>query len=83
MLGLNENSKIPWYPKLLFQRENVLASFLVTQPRPSRVMIKHSFLLCGILEFKLNPRRLVYVEIPKPSGVTKIMSKPSANASGF
>jgi hypothetical protein len=38
-------SKIPWYPKLLFQRENALASFLVTQPRPSQVMIKHDFLL--------------------------------------
>jgi hypothetical protein len=41
-------SKIPWYPK--FQRENALASFrvqrvLVTQPRPSPVMIKHNFLL--------------------------------------
>jgi hypothetical protein len=35
-------SKIPWYRKLLYQRENALASFwvqrvLVTQPKPSRV----------------------------------------------
>jgi hypothetical protein len=68
-------SKIPWYPKLSFQRENALASFwvqmvLVTQPRPSQEMIKHNFLLRGILELKLNPRRRVYVEIPKPSRVS-------------
>jgi hypothetical protein len=24
---INRNSKIPWYPKLLYQRENALASF--------------------------------------------------------
>jgi hypothetical protein len=49
---VNRNSKIPWYPKLLFQRENAFASFwpvqrvLVThQARLSRVMIKHNFLL--------------------------------------
>jgi hypothetical protein len=65
------HSKMPWYPKLLFQRENALASFcvqrvLVTQPRPSQVMIKHG----GILEMKLNPQRRVYVETPKPSRVS-------------
>jgi hypothetical protein len=53
-------SKIPWYPKLLFQRNNALASFrvqmvLVTQPRPSQVMIKHNFLLWGILIFEIKP----------------------------
>jgi hypothetical protein len=47
---MNFYSKIPWYPKLLFQRENAFASFwvqrvLVTQPRPSRVMIERNFLL--------------------------------------
>jgi hypothetical protein len=26
-LLMEPNSKIPWYPKLLFQRENALASF--------------------------------------------------------
>jgi hypothetical protein len=47
-------------------------------------MIKHNFLLCSILELKLNPRCRIYVEIPKTlSGVAKITSKPSANASGF
>jgi hypothetical protein len=71
------HSKIPWYPKLLFQRENALASFWVQRvlvgnsPRPSRVMIKHNFLLGGILELKLNPRHRVYVEIPKPSRVSQ------------
>jgi hypothetical protein len=76
---LKNYSKIPWYPKLLFhQRENALASFwvqrvLVTQPRPSQVMIKHNFLLWGILELKFNPRRQVYVEIPKPSRVSLIL----------
>jgi hypothetical protein len=75
-------SKIPWYPKLLFQRENALASFwvqrvFVTQPRPSRVMIKHNILLWGIIELKLNPRRRVYVEIPKPSRVSlKLRQNP-------
>jgi hypothetical protein len=39
---LDAYSKIPWYRKLLFQRENALASFwvqrvLATQPKPSRV----------------------------------------------
>jgi hypothetical protein len=42
LLPLAKYSKIPLYPKLLFQRENALASFwvrrvLVTQPKPSRV----------------------------------------------
>jgi hypothetical protein len=60
---------------LLFQRKNALASFwvqrvLVPQPRPSHVMIKHNFLLWGILELKSNPRRRVYVEVPKPSRVS-------------
>jgi hypothetical protein len=73
--GVACHSKIPWYPKLLFRRENALASFwvqriLVTQPRPSQVMIKHDFLLWGILELKLNPRCWIYVEIPKPSRVS-------------
>jgi hypothetical protein len=37
------NSKIPWYPKLLFQRENaVVQRVLVTQPKPSS---KRNFLL--------------------------------------
>jgi hypothetical protein len=32
---LTDHSKIqPWYPKLLFQRENALASFLVTHQDP-------------------------------------------------
>jgi hypothetical protein len=49
-------------------------------------MIKHNFLLCGILELKLNPRRLVYVEIPKPSRVSlKLRQNPrlTPNAEGF
>jgi hypothetical protein len=48
-----------------------LSEHLVAQPRPSRVMIKQNFLLWGILELKLSPRRRVYVdEIPKPSRVS-------------
>jgi hypothetical protein len=48
--GFNFNSKIPWYPKLLFQRENALASFgvqrvLVTQPRPSQLFaLRHAII---------------------------------------
>jgi hypothetical protein len=49
---------------------------LVThQARLSRVMIKHNFLLWGILELKLNPLRRVYV--PKPSRVSlKLRQNP-------
>jgi hypothetical protein len=39
-------------------------------------MIKH-------LELKLNPLRRVHVDSKTLSGVTKITSKPSANASGL
>jgi hypothetical protein len=47
-------------------------------------MIKHNFLLWGILELKLNPRRRVYVEIPKPSRVElKCSQNPEVLAEGF
>jgi hypothetical protein len=83
------DAKIPLYPKLLFQRENALASFwvqrvLVTQPRSSQVMIKHNFLLWGILELKLNPLRQVCVEMPKPSRVLlKLRQNPRLTRLGF
>jgi hypothetical protein len=86
-IGTTIHSKIPWHPKLLIQRENALASFwvqrvLVTQPRPSRVMIKHNFLLCNILELKLNHYASGLCWDAKTlSGVAKVTSKPSADAS--
>jgi hypothetical protein len=47
---LDNNSKIPWYPKLLFQRENTLASFWVQRVK-NHVFIHISFFLetfeCG------------------------------------
>jgi hypothetical protein len=48
------NSNIPWYPKLLFQRENAFASFsVVTQPKPSS---KRNFLLVEWVDFKFDHR---------------------------
>jgi hypothetical protein len=76
------DSKIPWYPKLLIQRENAFALFwvqrvLVTQPRPSQVM------LWGILDIEIKPEAEGLCGDTKTlSGVTKITSKPSANTSG-
>jgi hypothetical protein len=84
--GVTSNSKIPWYPKLLFQRENALASFwvqrvLVTQPRPSQVMILFT-LRYSRIENKPSASGL-YWDTKTLSGVAKITSKTSANASGF
>jgi hypothetical protein len=45
-------------------------------------MIKHNFLLWGIIELKLNSRLQVCWDTKTLSGVIKITSKPLANASG-
>jgi hypothetical protein len=45
--GTVVDSKIPWYPKLLFQRENALASFWVTKPKPSRVNVTFHDIVAG------------------------------------
>jgi hypothetical protein len=62
--GLNTNSKIPWYHKLLFQRENALASFwvqrvLVAQPNPPGSTKLFSNLIAAIfvLTLKVSARR--------------------------
>jgi hypothetical protein len=55
--------------KMREMRRKCLMS-LGSSPRPSRVMIKHNFLLGGILELKLSPRRRVCVWMPGPSRVS-------------
>jgi hypothetical protein len=67
------DSKIPWYPKLLFQRENALASFwvqrvLVTQPRPY-FALRHFR-----IEIKPSVSGLCW-DTKTLSGVAKITSK--------